>query len=239
MSCLFLFCILVIKLPSVLSAQTSTGANPKDSILKLAKTVDFVLTGDGSAIQWNRAQWINLPQTGDRTTIYSTQFKIVYSDSGIYCLFKCADNKITATLQEDFADLFNEDVVEIFLHTDETATIYFEYELSPLNYELPIIVPNFNHKFFGWRPWHYEGNRRTRHAVQINKNGNTVISWTAEMFIPFLLLKPMPNAIPQKGTRWRANFYRIDYDNKTSEWSWQPTEKTFHEYEKFGTIEFQ
>ncbi|MEJ0104348.1 MAG: carbohydrate-binding family 9-like protein [Bacteroidota bacterium] len=236
---LFLFYILFSGLPYFSAAQTAADANPKDSILKVEKIADFALAGDGSAIQWNKAQWINLPQTEGKATMYTTQFKTVYSDSGIYCLFKCEDNKITATLTEDFADLYNEDVVEIFLHTDEKAPIYFEYELSPLNYELPIIVPNFNHTFFGWRPWHYEGNHKTRHAVHINKHGNAVTSWTAELFIPFLLLKPMPNAIPQKGTRWRANFYRIDYDNKTSEWSWQPTRKTFHEYEKFGTIEFQ
>jgi len=42
-----------------------------------------------------------------------------------------------------------------------------------------------------------------------------------------------------KGTRWRANFYRIDYDNNVSEWSWQPTRTNFHDYERFGTLLFQ
>jgi hypothetical protein len=60
-------------------------------------------------------------------------------------------------MQGDFLDLWNEDVVEAFFWTDESNPIYFEYELSPLNYELPILVPNNKGKFLGWLPWHYEG----------------------------------------------------------------------------------
>jgi hypothetical protein len=115
-----------------------------------------------------------------------------------------------------------------------------EYELSPLNFELPILVPKVKGDFLGWRPWHYEGERRTRHAafIEKGKDGDTVLSWTAEFFIPFALLKPMSNVPPKKGTRWRANFYRLDYDNGQAGWTWRPTKKNFHEYERFGTLIF-
>jgi hypothetical protein len=49
----------------------------------------------------------------------------------------------------------------------------------------------------------------------------------------------MQNVPPKKGTQWRANFYRIDYDSGTSEWSWQKTRTNFHDYEKFGYIVFE
>ena len=198
-----------------------------------------MVTGDGSSSNWNSVDWSILPQRNNTAIAYQTKLKLLYSDSGIYCLYHCEDSKITATLKEDFADLYKEDVVEAFFWTDEKLPIYFEYELSPLNYELAILVPNNKGNFFGWRPWHYEGNRRTRHAAQINKNGETVNSWTAEFFIPFKLLKPMSNVPPQIGTRWRANFYRIDYDKKTTDWSWQLTRTNFHDYERFGTIVFE
>ena len=58
-----------------------------------------------------------------------------------------------------FADLWTEDVVEIFFWPDEEMPVYFEYELSPRNYELPILVPNKAGSFLGWRPWKYEGER--------------------------------------------------------------------------------
>jgi Carbohydrate-binding family 9 len=208
------------------------------TVWRIKKSVDFEITGDGKSANWNIATWLDLPKRDGGPVSYETKLKILYSDSGIYCLYYCEDRKITATLTEDFTDLYNEDVVEAFFWTDEQTTIYFEYELSPLNYELPILVPTFNGKFYGWRPWHYEGSRKTRHAATIQRKDNQVISWTGEFFIPFKLLHPLPGVPARKGTRWRANFYRIDYDQGPAEWSWRPTQTNFHEYKKFGVIVF-
>ena len=215
-------------------------AQSSDStVLSIKKTDDFAITGDGTANNWNREKWLTLSQRDGTGPSYQTKLKLLYSDSGIYCLYQCEDRKISATLTEDFANLYTEDVVEAFFWTDETVPMYFEYELSPLNYELPILVPNIKGNFLGWRPWHYEGTRKTKHATHITKNGNDVISWTAEFFIPFILLKPMTKVPPRKGTHWRANFYRIDYDQKVSQWSWQSTRTNFHDYERFGTLLFE
>jgi hypothetical protein len=221
-----------------LHAQTSKENNMKN-ILSVPKCHDFELTGDGSSRNWKQTGWNNLEQYGIGPK-YHTKFKILYSETGIYCLYQCEDEVITATLNEDFLDLWNEDVIEAFFWTDESSPIYFEYELSPLNYELPILVPNYSGQFLGWRPWHYEGDRKTRHSTFVSKdNQGQVTGWTGEFFIPFALLKPLQNVPPQKGTRWRANFYRIDYDKGESQWCWQPVEKTFHEYLKYGTLVFE
>ena len=155
------------------------------------------------------------------------RFKLLYSATGIYVLFDGTDQKLTATMTEDFLDLWNEDVYECFFWTDERYPVYFEYEISPLGYELPILIPNFEGRFLGWRPWHYEGDRRTRKKVSVSggpqESHATVTGWRAEVFIPYDLLKPLQNVPPQPGTRWRANFYRVDYDggNSTS-WDWAP-----------------
>jgi hypothetical protein len=55
---------------------------------------------------------------------------------------EATDQVLTATLQEDFLDLWKEDVFEFFLWPDERQTVYFEYEISPLGVELPILIPN-------------------------------------------------------------------------------------------------
>jgi hypothetical protein len=212
----------------------------KNDTLRVKHTSDFEIKGDGSADNWKSSEWVELPKRNDDGVPYKTMFKMLYSDSGIYCLYRCEDRKITATMKEDFLDLWNEDVVEAFFWPDESETIYFEYEISPLNRELPILVPNNKGKFLGWRPWHYEGNRKTKHAVHINKNGKEVTSWTAEFFIPYSLLTPLNNVPPQKGTFWRANFYRIDHDRGESSWEWQKvTKQTFHDYEIFGKLLFE
>ncbi|HMD81184.1 MAG TPA: carbohydrate-binding family 9-like protein, partial [Anaerolineales bacterium] len=174
------------------------------------------------------------------SSTYQTRAKLLYSETGIYGMFDCPDKTITATITEDFADLWHEDVIEVFFWTDESTPLYFEYELSPLNYELPILVPNFGGDFLGWRPWHYEDARKTRHATKVIKDekGN-VTSWVGEFFIPYALLKPLQNVPPKSGTTWRANLYRIDYDEGQSGWTWQPVQTNYHDIHRFGTIQFE
>ena len=224
---------------SILCMVSLRAQNNDSAIITVKKTKDFVFNGEGNADAWKATNFIKLKKKTATGVNYTTLFKILYSDTGIYCLFHCEDSLITSTLKEDFADLYNEDVVEAFFWPNEKSVMYFEYELSPYNYELPILVPNYNGKFLGWRPWHYEKERKTKHAASIHKQGDKIIGWTAEFFIPYKLLNPLENVPPRAGSRWRANFYRIDYDRGNQYWTWQPTNVSFHEYQKFGTIIFE
>lgn len=170
--------------------------------------------------------------------------KVLYSRTGLYVLMDAADSKISATLQEDFEDLWKEDVFEFFLWTDERDPLYFEYEVSPLGRELPLLVPNPEGKFLGWRPWHYEGDRKIRKVIATAggpaEPGAEVSRWTAEVFLPYDLLKPLRNVPPGPGTRWRANFYRMDYDDgRARSWDWSRVGPSFHEFRKFGTLVFE
>lgn len=215
-----------------------------DSKLIIKKTNDFEITGEGDANAWQLADWIDLPQRQGKNDGWKTQAKILYSDKGLYFLMRGDDKKLTATLEEDFTNLYDEDVMEVFIWPDENHPVYFEYEISPLNYELPIMVPNLDGKFMGWLPWHYEGEKRTIHATSIQggekQSGASVDGWTAEFFIPYELLKPLQNIPPQKGTEWRINLYRIDYDEEVYKtWQWQhATSGSFHEYKIYGTAVF-
>lgn len=210
-----------------------------DDVLAIKSTRDFELSGKGDATPWKQAAWIPLERRRGSAP-YETQAKLLYSDAGIYALFSCQDTEINARFQEDFADLWTEDVVEIFLWTDESCAIYFEYELSPLNKELAILVPNMDGDFLGWRPWHYEGERKTRHATHVvrNRDGEPQ-EWIAEFFIPYALLKPLKNVPPKPGTTWRINMYRIDHDRGSTSWAWKPVRTNFHDYKSFGTIRFE
>jgi hypothetical protein len=230
--------IITTILLTVFSNLTVFSQSISSDELKVLKTEDFELNGKGDAIQWNATEFNELREGRHDKVAYKTHFKILYSNTGIYCFYKSEDNFITATMKEDFDDIYKEDVVEAFFWTDETSNIYFEYEVSPTNLELPILVPNYKGQFLGWRPWHYEGDRKTKHATNIEKKDGKIIGWTAEFFIPYKLLEPLRNVPPKKGMKWRANFYRIDYDKGQSSWTWKPITKNFHDYERFGTIVF-
>ncbi len=243
------------------TSETKSMAPPQ---LTVKHCDDFEVTGSGQAAAWEKTQWVELHRRPQAAHDYSARFKMLYSDTGVYVLFDGSDRQLTATMQADFLDLWTEDVYECFFWTDESQPLYFEYEISPLGFELPILIPNLGGKFLGWRPWHYEGARKTRKLVSAQGGVNIpqaqVTSWQAEVFIPFELLKPLQNVPPKSGTQWRANFYRVDYDplkpdsaaaeSKTdtaqsstekpvTQWDWSRVGPSFHEYQKFGTLIFE
>jgi len=222
----------------LLALMLSKGLHAPDTVPAIQSTSNFDIDGTGKASAWEKASWMDLERRKGSAP-YQTRVKLLYSDTGLYALYHCEDKKITATFEEDFANLWHEDVVEMFLWTDESVPLYFEYEISPLNYELPILVPNLSGRAYGWRPWHYEGARKTRHATHVTRDGQgQPTGWTAEFFIPWALLSPLQNVPPVKGTTWRINLYRIDHDTGTTTWSWKPIEKNFHDFRLFGAIRF-
>jgi hypothetical protein len=205
---------------------------------------DFEVNGKGDHPAWNASPWTAMRRRQADGHPYDTRFKVLYSKTGLYVLMDGTDRTLTATMKEDFMDLWHEDVFEVFLWTDERHPVYFEYEISPLNRELPILVPNFDGRFLGWRPWHYEGERLTRRATATiggpKESMAAIEGWRAEFFIPFALLRPLNNVPPAPGSRWRANFYRMDHDGGTrTQWEWSPVGATFHEFEKFGELVFE
>lgn len=211
--------------------------------LEVSHTEDFELSGDGSNAAWESAGWVPLRKRESDGLPYETRIKMLYSDSGLYFLMDGTDRRVTATMTEDFMDLWNEDVFEVFLWTDERFPVYFEYEISPLNYELPILIPNFDGEFLGWRPWHYD-RKKTRKATATQggprESGASITGWTAEVFVPYELLTPLRNVPPQPGTRWRANFYRVDHDEgQKTTWDWSPVGPDFHEFRSYGTLVFE
>ena len=187
----------------VLVAFSVEAACPKSPSTRVVRCDDFELSGRGDALGWTKATWINLNRRPGGEHDYKSRFKIMYSNQGIYVLFDGADRTLTATMDEDFAHLWEEDVFECFFWTDEEYPIYFEYEISPLNHELPILVPKFDGKFLGWRPWQYDGKRRTRkatHAIGGEKKSMSSISgWRAEMFLPYELFRPLRNVPARPG----------------------------------------
>jgi len=222
--------------------EEKKAAAPRE--LRVPATDDFELTGDGSAAAWKKAEWEPLHKRGDKGLPYETKVKVVYSRKGLYVLMEATDKKITATFTKDNQHLWTEDVFEVFVWPDERDPIYFEYEISPLGYELPILVPNLGDKFRGWLPWHEGGAAKTRKATSAIggelKSGAAVDGWRAEVFIPYELLVPLRNVPPKPGAKWRANFYRMDYDEKPStSWDWARVGPSFHEYKKFGTLVFE
>jgi len=237
------FGLAVLCMTTMSNREQAGGQPPTRPKYQVKATSDFEVTGAGDNPAWQSIEWTALQRRRPEANAYDTRFKMLYSSTGLYFLMDATDRKLTATMTEDFVDLWNEDVFEVFLWTDERYPVYFEYEISPFNHELPILIPNFGGQFLGWRPWHYERDRVTRKATSIiggpKESGAAIQGWRAEFFFPYALLRPLQNVPPKPGTHWRANFYRMDYDDgKRTQWAWAPVGESFHEFEKFGDLEF-
>lgn len=223
--------------------KQAAPSDPPAPSMRVHRTDDFSVDGSGEARAWLKAEWHALNPRAAADTPHRTRVKLLYSATGLYVLMDGADSVLTASMKEDFLDLWTEDVFEFFLWPDERYPVYFEYEISPLGFELPILVPNFGGQFYGWRPWHYEGPRKIRKAAAVRggpaASGARITGWTVEVYVPYDLLKPLQNVPPQPGTRWRANFYRVDADEgRKMTWDWARVGRTFHQPDKFGTLVF-
>ncbi len=226
------------------AAGGSPNAPKAPRSYELAKVEDFELTGSGGSPAWEKAQWADMKKEGKGGHTYFSRFKMVYSRTGLYVFFSGSDEWLSATMKKDFMDLWLEDVFEVFLRPEESLPLYFEYEISPLNRELPLLVTNISNRIMGWLPWHYSGERKVRKKTGVIGNskepGAVIKGWSAEIFIPFKLLEPLLEAPPKPGDRWRANFYRVDYDgDKTTKWEWSPVGGDFHRFRDFGSIVFR
>jgi hypothetical protein len=236
--------MLVVVLGVAFLSISYSYAQQNDSTSYLIKrTDDFQVNGAGDHANWTKTAWVPITVQETANRPLTTKTKVLYSGTGLYFLFQCDDEKLTATILEDFGTLFKEDVVEVFLWPDPSVPIYFEYEVSPLNYELPIMIPNIKGRSAALKPWHYQGANKTQHATSVQggerASNATVKGWTAEFFIPYRLLNPLVASVPASGTKWRGNLYRIDYDKGYQTWSWKKTSGSFHEYERYGTLVFE
>lgn len=207
--------------------------------LKIKRVVDFETDGSASNPIWDSASWVQLIQLDSGIREYDTKFKILYSEAGIYVFFTGNDKKVTSTFTKDFDNLYTADVFEVFFHPEPKTPIYLEYEVNALNAELVLLVPHLDKKAMGWTPWHYSDKRKVVKKVKVHEFNNEMYKWTAELFFPISLFGPLQNTELKKGICWNANFYRLDYDaGKMIKFAWSPVNTSFHEYEKYGVIQF-
>src|SRR5262245_1264201 len=68
---------------------------------------DFDVTGAGDNPAWRAVDWVALRRREPDGHPYDTRFKALYSATGLYFLIDGADRTLTATMNDDFMDLWN------------------------------------------------------------------------------------------------------------------------------------
>ena len=111
-----------------------------------------------------------------------------------------------------------------------------------MGYELPILGPNVDHKFLGWRPWHVRGDRKIQKRVCVSggepKSGATISGWTAEVYVPYKLLEPLAN-VPPKPDRMASELLSCRLRQRQDDgMGLDPCGTELSRIEKFGTLVF-
>ena len=121
-------------------------------------------------------------------------------------------------------------MAEVFLDPFGDLLSYFEVEVNPRNAVLDLLLRRTRAGLVKDFRWRCEGLQTSA--------GLTPGGWTAEFALPFAGLT---SEAPAAGTRWRAQFCRIDRppgrERELSAWS--PTgQPLFHVPARFGCLEF-
>ena len=169
---------------------------------------------------------------GGRTSL-ATSLRLGRREDRLVVRFDCRHRGVVATLREDNADLWTEDVVEAFLAFDDPPTRYLELEVNPLGAKFSAAVdsPNLSREGTTVRRFPFADFR----ADVTLREG----LWSARLSIPLDLAGPVAGLDPlsrsltlgpsvttsrNEGVResrptpparsadatFRANFFRID-----------------------------
>lgn len=236
------------------------------------RTVDAIRV-DGKL---DEASWMLSSRVGDirlnddpsRRPKFPTEATLVWDDQNLYVAFGCTDADAWGRMKNRDDQLWQEEVVEVFLDPDGDGQNYAELEVSPNNVVVDLLIPN----------------AKTLNANNIRSNipglqtavTRHAAGWIAEIAIPWKgLADAGVSAAPAAGNRWRAGLYRIKRpggvakadrlaslvqelksadngrrmaieqrmkdlraDDEYSAWSVTHPERGFHDPERFGYLEF-
>lgn len=162
-----------------------------------------------------------------------TALRLAHDGAHLYVAFASEDAHVWGTHRGRNQPIYEEEVVEAFLAPSGDPRRYFELEANPIGawFEARIESPDGRRATMqsdlGWICAGWE------RAVRVRAGG-----WDVEWAIPFASLAA---TAPEPGTRWRANFFRIDRAHGGEFSAWSPTgadPPDFHVPNRFGVLSF-
>lgn len=183
------------------------------------------------------------PDAGDGKTLATTA-RLAWDDTNLYVAWECEDPDVWSEIEAPDGDLWNAEVVEVYLDPDGDGKDYAEFEINPLNagldLQIPAAVDGAPQQVEQARTWNAAG---WRHAVDtrgtLNSREDRDTGWTAETAIPLAALSGA--RLPLRvGDSWRLQLLRIDRSRglphaQFSAWS---ATNTFHSPARFGRVVF-
>jgi predicted TIM-barrel fold metal-dependent hydrolase len=199
-------------------------------VLKAAHLkLDFAPDGKLTEPEWQSASPARLEYQSANAIAHpklSTSVRALWSEDFLYLGYECPYTELTVFEPKQTAErlgLWDRDVVEAFIGTNEKVTRYSEYEWAPTGEQLDLMLDLPNRDF--------EWSSRMESAVSVDESAKV---WRVEVRIP---MKSLSQIAPQPSTRWRINLFRQDKANRAS-LAFRPTLRpSFHIPERFAWLE--
>jgi len=195
---------------------------------------------------WERAETLTLKTNKTGKSVedeaIKTWTKSCHDGQNLYIAFECNDPDIWSNYTERDESLWKQEVVEVFIDTDNNPDTYIEIEVSPYNVLFDSYIEKpANIDIAQTAEFNLSG---IQTAVQIegtlNNKADIDKKWTVEIAVPFRELMGNSEKLNFEETQWKINYYRINRDrNDQSSWyAWSPTVSNFHVPRKFGLLKF-
>ncbi|MBS1271223.1 MAG: hypothetical protein MAGBODY4_00352 [Candidatus Marinimicrobia bacterium] len=199
------------------------------------------LDGTPSGHLWETTSGVLLVDcvSGEKPKL-ATQVRLLWDDDYLYVGYEVEDNRIIANFTKRDEPLWQEDVVELFLSPSGSEHYYYEFNFSPREVILDLIVLNDGGHAGEGRGELVSFADRDVKGLRVSTHIHENQNWSATVAIPFRELHFAGNQPPAPGDEWRANLCRIEYGEAEEEYStWSPTGLVdFHTSEKFGVMVF-
>ncbi|MHB1294583.1 MAG: carbohydrate-binding family 9-like protein [Anaerolineae bacterium] len=191
---------------------------------------------------WQEAEWHDLVLTADGAQPQQrTSCATLWDNRYLYVAFRCEDTDVWGITTERDRDIYNQEVVEVFIDDDRDGYGYIEIEVNPLNAVSDLFMFLREERRRSLWDWDSTGMRT---AVQVDgdptRRGTLDRGWTVELAIPMNDFMTAPHLPPRAGDIWHMNLYRIDRAESGDEYSaWSPTGiLNYHVPRRFGRLAF-
>ncbi len=214
------------------------------------RTVDpIVIDGVLNERTWRRVPAIEFVLWNGGKPKKATKAWLAWDDENLYLAFDVDDDDIQCTFVKRDENLWEEEVVELFVDADGDGTDYLEFEWNALGACVDLILPKppsvRRSTLEGEKAWDAKGMRWKARAIgTIGYALDRDAGWQLEVAIPLKLFIDAPNVPPKDGDVWRINLYRIERPKgEKPEFScWSPVlgrRPNYHKPERFGKLIFR
>jgi len=234
--------IQIVFISLLLFACNNKNEVMKYKVEKISKSIQ--LDAEWNKEPWNKIKPLTLTHyMGEKPEHFPhSQAKVAYDDEAIYVIFRVEDRYVRMVVQENQGPVSRDSCVEFFFSPDSDPG-YFNLEVNAGGTKL------FHHQIEPRKS--IQPDKESLEQVEVAHSMPKIVdpeikdpvTWTVEYKIPFSVLKKYADVnVPQEGTVWTANFYKIGDDTSHPHWlTWSPVDNPkpdFHLPKYFGEIIF-